>query len=441
MFVIAVLFACATRGALTQEPSEAVAASVAPAFHAVDPQLAELIAALLETNPQARSARAFARSRHERAPQEKALPDPSVTYRYFAESPETRVGPQRHGLEISQGIPWFGKRVLQEERAMHEAAGVDWRVRDLERDLVAELKRDYFEAAYIQEALAVNSQETQLLRRFERIALTRYSTGEGIQQSVIKVQTDISRLADQGTALRQRLDAVTRRIARLTGDSGSKLALDSISLSLVDLDYDAAVLEHDSIRDHPSVRVAQEKIQADSAWLRRRQLDSRPDFRFGVGYVEVGDREDVAGLLSPPADNGEDVWALTVGINVPLFRKRIRSGVTEARASLQSHERLLESTRDELKYTVQESILRLESIHQRARLYRDVIVPQAEQALASAEAAYTTNRQSFLDLLDAERVLFQVRLTYHRLLADHWIAIADLERGLGRGFPAERSES
>jgi outer membrane protein TolC len=72
-------------------------------------------------------------------------------------------------------------------------------------------------------------------------------------------------------------------------------------------------------------------------------------------------------------------------------------------------------------------------------LYRDVIVPQAEQSLASAEAAHATNRQSFLDLLDAERVLFQVRLTHHRLLADHWIALADLERALGQPFPAQGS--
>jgi outer membrane protein TolC len=37
-------------------------------------------------------------------------------------------------------------------------------------------------------------------------------------------------------------------------------------------------------------------------------------------------------------------------------------------------------------------------------------------------------------------VLFQARLTYSRLLADQWIALADLEYALGRGFPASRSE-
>jgi outer membrane protein TolC len=410
------------------------------AFHAADPQLGELIAALLASNPEAGSARAVWQSGDARVPQQKSLPDPSVTYRYFAESPETRVGPQQQSLDISQRVPWFGKRASQARRAHHEAAGLAWRARDLERELVAALKRSYFEAAYLQKALAVNSDESEMLQRFERIALTRYSTGQGIQQSVIKVQTDISRLADRATALQERLDIVIRRIARLVGNPDADLHLRPIRLALVDLEYDGTVLERESRGDHPSVRAVQEGIRADEAWLRRRELDSRPDLRFGVSYVDVGDREDTAGLLSPPEDNGQDTWALMVGIDLPLFRKKTRSGVEEARQSMLSRERVLESTRNRLQYGVQESVLRLESIDQRARLYRDVIVPQAEEALASAEAAYTTNRQSLLDLLDAERVLFQARLTYSRLLADQWIALADLEYGLGRSFPATRSE-
>ena len=91
---------------------------------------------------------------------------------------------------MSQGVPWRGKRSLQGQRAEHVAASSAWRVRDLERVLVAELKRAYYEASYLQEALTVNSEERNLLQRFESIALKRYATGEEIQQSVVKVQTE-----------------------------------------------------------------------------------------------------------------------------------------------------------------------------------------------------------------------------------------------------------
>jgi outer membrane protein TolC len=448
MIVPGLLMSCAVRTARadTEPPVKAGAVAEAPSplvadldFHIPDPQLSGLITVLLEENPDIASARSDWRSTLERVPQERSLPDPMVSYRYFGQSPETRVGPQEHALEISQTLPWFGKRNLQAERAGHLASGASWRARDLERDLIARLKRAYFDVAYLQEALALNADEVALLRRFEEIALTRYAVGEGIQQSVVKVQTDISRLSDRETLLRERLEAATRRIAQLIGKPHSGLSLQPIGLELLNLDLDPKELERQAVGSHPEVHASLRQIEADEAWLSRRNLESRPDFRFGIAYTSVGAREDAPGRASPPPDNGEDSLAFTVGLNVPLYRGRIRAGAHEARQRVRSSERLLQSTRDRLRFEVQEAVLRLESLESRGRLYKDVIIPQAEESLGSAEAAYTTNRQDFLDLLDAERVLFQVRLSYHRLLADYWMALADLERALGQRFPGEEA--
>jgi outer membrane protein TolC len=165
-------------------------------------------------------------------------------------------------------------------------------------------------------------------------------------------------------------------------------------------------------------------------------LESRPDFRFGLSYIDVGRRQDTAGLLNPPEENGKDSVSLLVGINLPIYRKRIRAGIAEARESATSNQQALASVQDQLLYLVQEAVLRLESTGQQGRLYRDVLIPQAHESLGSAEAAYVTNQLNFLDLLDAERILFQVRLTFKRLLADYWIALADIEQATGRAFPA-----
>ncbi len=409
-------------------------------FHEPDSQLAAFMADLLRDNPEIRAAKEFSFSRLERMPQERSLPDPQFSYRLFLDTPETRVGPQQHGFEISQGLPWFGKRELQAARAGHLATGVSWRARDLERALIAELKRVYFDAAYLQEALAINADEASLLRRFEQIALTRYSTGEGIQQSVIKVQTDLTRLADHRTALREGLDAARWRIAELLGGPDADLALQPIRLDLPELRYDKSALEREALERNPDILATEQQIEADRSWVQRRHRDSYPDFSVGLGYTDVGGREDAAGMLNPPADNGKDIWALTVKLNLPLYRGRIRAGVAEAEHGLRSSQQALRRTRDRLLYGVRESLLRLESSAERAGLHRDLLIPQAEQSLASAEAAYATNRLGFLDLLDAERVLFQVRLAYHRLLSDCWISLADLERTIARPFPGEAPE-
>ena len=404
-------------------------------FHVPDSQSRDLIATLLSESPQIRSSWARSQSRKERVPQARSLPEMQFRYTYFASTPETRVGPQTQSFELSQVVPWAGKRRLQAERDESLATGATWEAADLERRLVADFKRAYFEAAYLQEALTINSEEQDLLRRFESIALKRYSTGEGIQQSVVKVQTEISRLDDRRTELRRRLDGMARRIAELVGRPDEPLDLELIDLSLPEIHHQRDDLERIALSDHPRVHAVEHRVEADLLWTERREREARPDFRFGLGYGVVDDRDDPAGVMNPPPDNGQDVLALTVGIEIPLYRKRIRSGVAEARESQRANEELLAAVRNRLRYDVQEALLRLDSLDERGRLYRDVIVPQAEESLASAEAAYTTNRLGFLDLLDAQRILFQSRLAYHRLVSDLWIALADLELAVGKPVP------
>jgi outer membrane protein TolC len=412
-----------------------------PEFYANDGQLESLIETLLAENPQIRAAAAMLDASRERAPQARSLPDPTLSLRVFGGTPETRVGPQEQALEFSQRVPWFNKRALQAERADYSASGIAWHVRDLQYELVADLKRAWFESAYLQEALEVNDEERSLLKRFEQTTLTRYATGQGNQQSVIKVQTDISRLDDREAMLQERLRVEERKIARLIGRPEAVNTLQPISLQLLTEDFQSLEMETEALEIHPRVRAWQQQIEADRVWSRRKALDTRPDFRFGVGYTLVGGRADLAGQMNPPEDNGQDIWAVTVGVNLPIYRRRIRAAVAEAEAGVRSSELQLEQSKDRLRYGIQEALVRVQSRSERLRLYRELIIPQAEQSLASAETAYTNNRQDFLDLLDAQRVLFQARLTTHRLMADYWVAMADLERGLGRAFPAGDDKS
>ena len=404
-------------------------------FHVLDDQMNGLIETLLADNSSLVSAWGRSRSSFERVPQERSLPDPVLGYRYFAETPETRVGPQEHMIEVSQALPWRGKRRLQAARAENSATSQTWEAEDLERRMVADLKRAYFEAAYLQEAIRVNREERDLLSRFESIALTRYTSGQGIQQSVVKVQTEISRLDDRETNLHERLGIASRRISALIGRPEFPLALGPIELPFPDVANAVDDLEQHAVSRHPRVNAVEHRILADRVWTERRELESRPDFRVGLGYTMVGRREDLAGTITPPEDNGKDVLALAVGFNIPVYRKRIRAGVAEARASEQADRDLLAAVQDSLRFDVQDATLRRDSLEERGRLYFEVIIPQAEESLASAEAAYTTNRLSFLDLLDAERVLFQSRLAYHRLVADLWIALTDLELATAHPVP------
>ena len=58
----------------------------------------------------------------QRVPQAKGWPDPRLTYGYFIETVETRVGPQEQRVGVMQPLPWFGKLKAAGDVASTDAA-------------------------------------------------------------------------------------------------------------------------------------------------------------------------------------------------------------------------------------------------------------------------------------------------------------------------------
>ena len=67
--------------------------------------LRQLVDYALANNPEINAAIQLHRAALERVPQVTALPDPKLSYRYFFEEVETRVGPQEHTIGLSQTLP------------------------------------------------------------------------------------------------------------------------------------------------------------------------------------------------------------------------------------------------------------------------------------------------------------------------------------------------
>ena len=64
-------------------------------------------------------------------------------------------------------------------------------------------------------------------------------------------------------------------------------------------------------------------------------------------------------------------------------------------------------------------------------LFEDALIPLAETALQATLNSYTTGRTDFLDLLDSERTLFSLGMSYDSTLARYLQTTAALERALG----------
>ena len=157
----------------------------------------------------------------------------------------------------------------------------------------------------------------------------------------------------------------------------------------------------------------------------------------GAGFVNVGGRNDPAGRLAPPPDNGKNIYNFSVSLNLPFSRRKYDAGVLQATEELQASREGYRDVVNETERSIRSIQFHLQTLQEQLSLFESTLLPQAEQSLRSAEAAYTTGQLGVLDLLDSERVLLDVRLGLSKLDSDYMKSLADMERAIGAQFPEE----
>jgi cobalt-zinc-cadmium efflux system outer membrane protein len=396
-----------------------------------DATLRGLVTQVLERNPRIAAAEAKLRAARLEAPQAKALPDPMLGATAYVSSPETRVGPQTIMGTLSQRLPWFGKLGLREKAALERAEALRADVEAQRLDLVTETRRLYYEIGFLDAWTKVVAADRATLDHYEQLARTRYASGVGIEQAVIKIQAEITK---DDTRLLDIADRRAAAVAALNALRDQPQSTEIGPLALPDygeLATDRAALRERALASRPEMARADSEIARADAQIALARKEYKPDLTLGATYTRVGPRGDPAGIAAPPPDNGKDVFAISASINLPIHRRRLKAGVEEAAE--------LRSAADEGKRTVVTGIDRaLGELTERVtltwkqlRLLRDVLDVQADQSLRSAEAGYSAGTLGSLDLLDAERVLLDVRTAVERTRADYAIAVARLEGAVG----------
>ncbi len=407
-------------------------------FSLETPDLRGLAKNALRNNPELKEAEAAWKASLKKARIVSSLPDPVLAATAFINSVETRVGPQEAVLTFTQQLPWFGKLSAAGQAALEQALEKAWMWRSLERETILNVKKTYYDLVYLNEALKITAQDISTLHRYEAIALTRYETGKGIQQNVVKVQSEISRLNERRLVLLRQRDVARRELARLVGSP----------LGHMDLTFEGLALPvpHVRLDDlYAKVRGNREELQAGLHAVRSRRQAVRlakkqywPDLKLGLNYVLVGDRKDPAGILNPPKDNGDDAIGVIASINLPIWFPKLRAGVDEAKLEEYRARASYARQEDRILFELQDAFINLESLRDQLDLYRRALLPQARQSLESSEAAYTTGKLSFLELLDSERFLLNVQYGYAKIKSGYLTALADMERALGSRFPDRR---
>ncbi len=437
--VLLVVVCSAASGVRAQDlpvSSPSASGSEAPGFYTPDPVLAGYVRAALAANPGVQATRSSYRASLESVPAASALPDPMLSVGQAIDPVQTRVGPQREVVTISQTLPWFGKLDLRGQIAGQDAAAAQEAYRARQRDVILQVKSAYYNLGYIDAALGIAGEEEALLGHYEELSRARYAAGQGLQQAVIRIQAELTKVQDRQIALQQQRSTLAARLNILMNRS-PELAVAAIASPTLPpaAPLDLETLESRGDAERPEIRAADALIGRGERMRDLAHRAGRPDVTVGATFINVTGRTDAPGIAQPPPDNGRNVWSLTFGLNMPIRRDKYRAEERRAAEALSAARLSRADAHNEMAFAVRDQVVRLQTLAEQLRLVGEVLMPQTDEALRSTEAAYETGEAGVLDLLDSERGRLDVRLIHARDTADYLVALANLERAVGAPFP------
>jgi outer membrane protein TolC len=365
----------------------------------------------------------------------KSLPDPMLEYRYFIDEVETRVGPQKHSIGISQAFPWFGELELRGDAESEAASAAAKKYEALKLELLHEVSSAYYEYFYVEKAVDIARANVELLKYIENIALSLYRTGENSRGDLIQAQVETLKLDDMLSELIEKRAVVLARFNTLLEREADEPVTAPKALKLYDVNIPDRQIISIAKTNNPQIASLGFLMTEAQKRVEVAKTDYYPDFRIGLSYIDTGDS-----IYSNPSDNGKDPIIASVSLTIPLWQNKYSAGERRARNRYFAAANRQNSALSRLEYDVKSALYDYNNAARKIDLYSRSLLPQASQSLKVLEQEFRAGSRDFTDLVDSQRVLLEFMLAYNRAVADKANAVSKIRTLAGGVLELKESE-
>jgi outer membrane protein, heavy metal efflux system len=387
--------------------------------------LDDLVAEALQNNPQLRSAGNQAAAARTKVDQVTSWDAPQIGVEFYQTPIQSFPNPLKNGMEtdyfIQQMIPFPGKLSAMGKAAENNAGMIDQGHKALERRIIRDLKYAYFELFHVQREIQVNAENQELMKKFTEITRKQYEVGMGQQADILRAQTELSTLINQGVSLLKEKKVMESMInTTLSRPANAPLGY------VPEVEYAPPQWTFEQLRplaleSRPELKGMNFNIDMNKAELSGSKREYYPDIMARVMYKNMTDTKD-------------DFWSAMVGINIPLAfwsSGKYTAKVEENELNVRKAEDDLASMRNMVSFEVQEALVKVQSNYNLVLLYKNTTILQAEQTLQATLSAYQTGKTEFLMVIDAYRMQLMATLDYHMAVTSYMASQAQLEQAVG----------
>lgn len=328
-------------------------------------------------------------------------------------------------IGLSQRIPYPGKRALRETIADREADTRRFAYHEVMNRVSRDVKRAYFDLALTRESARLTEKNKRVLAQFLDTASSRYEVGQATQADVLKAQTQVAKMTDELLKLAREQQNMEAELNRAVGRGDDKRTPQSELPVLRAVSISLEALQTQAHSSRPQFQSLQSAITRNDGAVELARKEYFPDFDVKFSY---GQRD-----RTPMGERRDDMISLTVAVNLPVWGKqKLEPRVLEAIAMRDQATSMARGFQNEMNARLRQEIANQEQSFKSARLYENVVLPQARLTVESSLIAYQVNRVDLFTLLDNQMTVFNYEIAYVSAVVNQAKALAEIEFVIGK---------
>jgi len=362
----------------------------------------------------------------QKVPQIAALPDPMFGFGYFISAVQTKTGPQEAVLSVSQSFPWFGKLDAQEQATTERAKAVLEKFNNERSKLNFKLASTYNSLYVLRSAIRITDENLNLLNTFKRLAKVHFESGRGSMVDVLRIEMELGELENQLQYLQESKQPLMAEFEQLLN---TKLDVE-VEFPKVLWSDTLAISKHlimDSVNIHnPSILSLQHELLSYNQDVIAARKTASPSFTLGLNYTFIGESAGYTGN-----DNGKDAILPTLGVKIPLYRKKYNGLIREKEMASESVVLKKQDKANQLQTELKQGFHKYDDAKRRVLLYIK-LKDYAQQAMNILVTEYSSAEANFEELIRINRKLLKYELELEKARAEQNTAVAYINYLMGK---------
>lgn len=420
----------------------------------------------------------------ERVPQVGSLPDPQLGFSFFIMPMERYMGDQVGTISLMQMFPWFGTLEAAKNEMTFMAKAKFEEFNEARSMLFYEVRVNWYVLLLLGKEIAIIKENIELLKTMEQIVLTRFKSGgqsksntgssgnmrssgnqntnnqnsgmggmnmqgqsssgnspsrnmpqmgemenmnsSGSMIDVLRVQMEINELQNNLALLEDSKIPIIARFNQLLNRDRNEPVLLSDTITAASMPISLNEIPDSIKNNNPMLKMLE---QEESAYIAQGEMNKKmglPMIGIGLQYDIFRPRDNSQSMM-----NGRNMLMPMATVTIPLWRKKYTASVQESDFMRQSVIEQKQDVSNQLMVNYEDALKDYKDADRRVKLYQNQI-SLANQALNILIVQYTTEGSNFEEVLRMQQQLLDYRLKYLDALIDGNIAVAMMERLMGR---------